>query len=50
MRVAIVMNAASGRGRARAAADLVGVALVARGCAVEPISIGMLDGQPDRLR
>ncbi len=44
------MNAASGRGRARAAADLVGVALVARGCAVEPISIGSLDGQPERLR
>ena len=44
------MNAASGRGRARAAADLVGVALVARGCVVEPISIGSLDGQPDRLR
>lgn len=49
MRVAIVMNTASGRGRARSAADLLAVALVGRGCAVETIAIASLDGQPGRL-
>ena len=50
MRVAIVMNTASGRGRARTAADRLAVALVGRGCAVETIAIASLDGQPGRLQ
>lgn len=50
MRVAIVMNSASGRGRAREAADRLGVALVSAGCSVEPIAIGSLDGRPGHLR
>lgn len=50
MRAAIVMNPASGRGRARVAADLLAGALVGRGCAVETIAIAELDVLPGRLQ